>query len=379
MSGRVRDSRPARKARRHRRAVRARGRARHGRHARPHRGPDARGFVDYPGVSIGMTRLSIIDLETGDPPIANEDGSVWVVFNGEIYNYAERRARARSRAGHVSARERDTEVIVHLYEEHGAACVEQLPRHVRLRRLGRPARRAAPRARPLRHQAALRRRAADGSLAFASEIKALLQLPWVDESWDRHGAVARTCASDTCPARVTAYRGIAQAATRRDTDVVVGSDSRGPLVGVTRVLGAAWTPRASATPSFDEAARRRATSSCGERTPPPAQRRAAGRVPERRRRLVTPWSRTMRTRGRRGPPDVLHRLRGPGLQRAAATRSRWRGTSAHRPPLPARACDRRPATLPDAPRALRRALRRQLRHPDVLRQPAGAGSTSRWR
>ena len=64
-----------------------------------HRGPDAQGFVDYPGVSIGMTRLSIIDLDTGDPPIANEDGSVWVVFNGEIYNYAERRARLIA-AGH---------------------------------------------------------------------------------------------------------------------------------------------------------------------------------------------------------------------------------------------------------------------------------------
>ena len=89
-----------------------------------HRGPDSEGFADCSGLSIGMTRLSIIDLRTGDPPIANEDNSVWVVFNGEIYNYAERRV-ALVAAGHVFRTQTDTEVIVHAYEEHGLRCVEQ--------------------------------------------------------------------------------------------------------------------------------------------------------------------------------------------------------------------------------------------------------------
>ncbi len=121
-----------------------------------HRGPDSEGFVDYPGVSIGMTRLSIIDLETGDPPIANEDGSVWVVFNGEIYNYAERRARLVA-AGHEFRTQTDTEVIVHEYEEHGSACVEQFRGMFSSGRLGRPRAAASARSRPLRDQAALRR------------------------------------------------------------------------------------------------------------------------------------------------------------------------------------------------------------------------------
>ena len=92
--------------------------------------------MDYPGVSIGMTRLSIIDLETGDPPIANEDGSIWVVFNGEIYNYAERRARLLA-AGHEFRTQTDTEVIVHEYEEHGPGLRQAVSRHVQLRDMGR--------------------------------------------------------------------------------------------------------------------------------------------------------------------------------------------------------------------------------------------------
>ena len=69
-----------------------------------HRGPDSRGtFVDD-GVGLGIQRLAIIDLETGDQPISNEDGSVVVVLNGEIYNYRELRERARARAATASAR-----------------------------------------------------------------------------------------------------------------------------------------------------------------------------------------------------------------------------------------------------------------------------------
>jgi asparagine synthase (glutamine-hydrolysing) len=90
-----------------------------------HRGPDSRGtFVDD-GVGLGVQRLAVIDLETGDQPIFNEDRSVVVVHNGEIYNYRQLRDEL-IRAGHRFATASDTEVIVHLYEEHGDACVERL-------------------------------------------------------------------------------------------------------------------------------------------------------------------------------------------------------------------------------------------------------------
>jgi asparagine synthase (glutamine-hydrolysing) len=81
-----------------------------------HRGPDDEGFFVDDGVGIGMRRLSIIDLAGGRQPIASEDGLVQVVFNGEIYNYAELQSNLR-RQGHVFRTRSDTEVIVHSYEE----------------------------------------------------------------------------------------------------------------------------------------------------------------------------------------------------------------------------------------------------------------------
>jgi asparagine synthase (glutamine-hydrolysing) len=90
-----------------------------------HRGPDGDGVhLDGP-VGLGHTRLSIIDLSTGDQPMTNEDGSVWIVFNGEIYNFHELRKELLSK-GHIFRSQSDTEVIVHLYEEFGAECVARL-------------------------------------------------------------------------------------------------------------------------------------------------------------------------------------------------------------------------------------------------------------
>src|SRR5436309_14274335 len=90
-----------------------------------HRGPDS--FGDYADATAALAarRLSIIDLETGDQPIANEDETIHVVQNGEIYNYRELR-RELERAGHVFRTHGDTEVIVHLYEEHGLRFAERL-------------------------------------------------------------------------------------------------------------------------------------------------------------------------------------------------------------------------------------------------------------
>ena len=90
-----------------------------------HRGPDDEGYHVEGGCAIGMRRLSIIDLSTGHQPMANEDESVWVVFNGEIYNYQELRRDLRAR-GHRFATNSDTETLVHLYEEQGAEGLRRL-------------------------------------------------------------------------------------------------------------------------------------------------------------------------------------------------------------------------------------------------------------
>ena len=83
-----------------------------------HRGPDDEGVRVEGACGIGMRRLSIIDLSTGHQPLSNEDGSVWVVFNGEIYNYQELRQRLIAQ-GHGFRTNSDTETLVHLYEQEG--------------------------------------------------------------------------------------------------------------------------------------------------------------------------------------------------------------------------------------------------------------------
>jgi len=90
-----------------------------------HRGPDAEGFYTAPGVGLASRRLSVIDLETGNQPIANETRDVWVVFNGEIYNCDALRA-GLERRGHIFSSRTDTECIVHLYEDHGLDFVQHL-------------------------------------------------------------------------------------------------------------------------------------------------------------------------------------------------------------------------------------------------------------
>src|SRR6266496_640882 len=87
-----------------------------------HRGPDADGFHFEPGVGLGHRRLSIIDLSTGDQPLYNEDGSVAVIFNGEIYNYRELIPELAC-LGHIFKTKSDTEVIVHAWEQWGEDCV----------------------------------------------------------------------------------------------------------------------------------------------------------------------------------------------------------------------------------------------------------------
>jgi asparagine synthase (glutamine-hydrolysing) len=90
-----------------------------------HRGPDDAGHYSGPGIGLGFRRLSIIDLEGGHQPLSNEDGTIWIAFNGEIYNFEELNRRYLS-SGHTFRTRSDTETIVHLYEELGEACFAEL-------------------------------------------------------------------------------------------------------------------------------------------------------------------------------------------------------------------------------------------------------------
>lgn len=90
-----------------------------------HRGPDDEGIYIGKNIGLGHRRLSIIDLSTGHQPLSNEDGSIWIVFNGEIYNFLEIRPNLISQ-GHRFKTKTDTETIIHLYEEYGLDCVQHL-------------------------------------------------------------------------------------------------------------------------------------------------------------------------------------------------------------------------------------------------------------
>lgn len=156
-----------------------------------HRGPDGFGYFTGSGIGLAHARLSIIDLATGDQPVHNEDGSVSVVFNGEIFNYVELRAELIEQ-GHVFSTASDTEVIVHLYEQFGDDFVDHLNGQfaialwdARERRLVLARDRAG--IRPLFFA---RQR---GRLAFASEVKALYELPWIDRGLDPEGLAQVFC------------------------------------------------------------------------------------------------------------------------------------------------------------------------------------------
>src|SRR3954454_9212384 len=138
-----------------------------------HRGPDSRGIHNEGGVGLGIQRLRVIDLETGDQPIYNEDRSVVVVFNGEIYNFPELRERLR-RSGHTFGTQGDTETIVHLYEEEGPDCVRHLHGMFALALWDRR-RRQLLLARDRVGKKPLLYALRDGGISFGSEMQALLE------------------------------------------------------------------------------------------------------------------------------------------------------------------------------------------------------------
>jgi asparagine synthase (glutamine-hydrolysing) len=140
-----------------------------------HRGPDSAGFHAGPGVGLGARRLAIIDVACGDQPVANEDGTVHVVFNGEIYNHELLRTELQRR-GHHFRTHVDTEVIVHLYEELGAGCVTRL-RGMFAFALWDARSHTLLLARDRVGKKPLYYAEHDGALLFGSELKCLLQYP----------------------------------------------------------------------------------------------------------------------------------------------------------------------------------------------------------
>ncbi|MBX7082539.1 MAG: asparagine synthase (glutamine-hydrolyzing) [Nannocystaceae bacterium] len=149
-----------------------------------HRGPDGRGVEIGPGFGLGHRRLAIIDLSTGAQPMANADGSVWITFNGEIYNYVELRAQLQRR-GHVFRTASDTEVLLAAYREWGDDLVAHTNGIFAFAIWDAPQRRLLLARDHLGVKPLYWAPPVDGSpLAFGSEPKALLCCPWVSRALD---------------------------------------------------------------------------------------------------------------------------------------------------------------------------------------------------
>ena len=167
-----------------------------------HRGPDDDGLFAEGPVALAARRLSIIDLDHGHQPIENEDRSAVVVQNGEIYNYRELKRELEGK-GHRFATDCDTEVLVHLYEEHGEGFVERL-RGMFAIALWDKRRRRLLLARDRFGIKPLYYRRAGGGLAFASELKAMLELPGFSREIDPR-AVSAYLAFNSIPAPLTIF------------------------------------------------------------------------------------------------------------------------------------------------------------------------------
>lgn len=174
-------------------------------HAIRHRGPDDEGTYLKGRVGLAMRRLAIIDLQGGQQPISNEDGTAWIVFNGEIYNYQPLRLQLE-KLGHRFHTQSDTEAIIHAYEEYGAEC----PKHLRgmfAFAIWDERKRELLLARDRVGKKPLLYALTNKELIFASEFSALLSHPDVSREWDP-GAIHQYLSFMCVPAPLTVYRGI---------------------------------------------------------------------------------------------------------------------------------------------------------------------------
>ena len=172
-----------------------------------HRGPDGEGTYCGTGVALGHRRLAIIDVAGGQQPLSNEDGSVWVVFNGEIYNFRDLRQRLET-AGHHFRTQSDTEVLVHLYEDEGPGLLPLLNGMFALA-IWDAKRQQLLLARDRLGKKPLAYRHEPGRLLFGSELKALLQVPDVPREIDPL-ALDEYLTYQYVPHPRTIFRGIAK-------------------------------------------------------------------------------------------------------------------------------------------------------------------------
>jgi asparagine synthase (glutamine-hydrolysing) len=170
-----------------------------------HRGPDADGFYLGGGAGLGHRRLSIIDLSTGDQPLANEDGTIWVVFNGEIYNFADIRVELETH-GHRFRTHTDTEVIVHAYEQWGERAVDRFRGMFAFALWDEPRRRLLL-VRDRLGVKPLHYAVTPGGITFGSEIKSLLEDPDVPRGWSPE-ALDAYLTLQYVPAPQTIYKAI---------------------------------------------------------------------------------------------------------------------------------------------------------------------------
>ncbi|MEJ7849710.1 MAG: asparagine synthase (glutamine-hydrolyzing) [Pyrinomonadaceae bacterium] len=172
-----------------------------------HRGPDSEGLWLDDGVALGMRRLSVIDLHTGEQPVYSEDREVVVIMNGELYNYREVRADLE-KLGHKFETQTDTEILPHLYQEYGAALVDHLNGMFAFALWDKRKKKLLI-ARDRFGEKPLYYGVFDGKLLFASEAKALLAHPAVKPELDLD-AMRHYLSFDYVPAPMSIYKGISK-------------------------------------------------------------------------------------------------------------------------------------------------------------------------
>lgn len=170
-----------------------------------HRGPDDDGFFVSSNVGLAMRRLSIVDLQTGQQPVSNEDRTVWVVYNGEVYNHQDLREQLIAR-GHRFRSRSDTETIVHLYEDYGSECVQHLRGMFAFALWDGPRKRLLL-ARDRLGIKPLYYRLSNETFLFGSEIKAILAYPGIKAEFNV-GALSEYLAFGYLSGPRTLFRGI---------------------------------------------------------------------------------------------------------------------------------------------------------------------------